>query len=76
MAGDVDGREYSRAVQRLHQHFTGLETGLRFIKPDAKELAGLDKLAADAVKRMVNEGILKRSEVDSVFKMLKTVRNI
>lgn len=50
------------------------QQGIKFIKPDAKELAGLHQLAKDVVNKLIKEGKLRQSEVDTVYKMLETYR--
>ena len=48
--------------------------GIEFVTPNAKELAGLNKLAHDVIKKLIKQGKLRQSEVDQVNKMLKTYR--
>jgi len=48
--------------------------GIEFVKPNAKEMAGLDKLARDVIKRLITEGKLKQSEVDEINGHLKKFR--
>lgn len=48
--------------------------GIEFIEPNAKQLAGLKKLAKDVIQKLVKEGKLKQAEVDKVNNMLKTFR--
>ena len=50
------------------------QQGIEIVKPNKKELAGLNKLAKDVIARLVKEGKLKQSEVNEVFGMLKTYR--
>lgn len=48
--------------------------GIEFIQPNAKELAGLHKLARDVVNKLIKQGKLKQSEVDKVNGMLAKYR--
>ncbi len=48
--------------------------GIEMVKPDAKEMVGLNKLAKDVVAKLIKEGTLKQSEVDKVYALLKTFR--
>ena len=48
--------------------------GIELIKPTAKEMAGLNKLAKDVIAKLIKEGTLKQSEVDKVNAMLKAYR--
>lgn len=48
--------------------------GIEIVKPNQKELAGLNKLAKNVINRLIKEGKLKQAEVNEVFGMLKTYR--
>ena len=50
------------------------EQGIELVQPNAKEMAGLNKLAKEVIAKLVADGKLKQSEVDQVNAMLKTYR--
>lgn len=50
------------------------QQGIEFVKPNASEMAGLNKLAKDVVKKLIKQGKLKQSEVNKVNNMLKKFR--
>ncbi|MDH5444509.1 MAG: TRAP transporter substrate-binding protein DctP [Gammaproteobacteria bacterium] len=50
------------------------QQGIEFVKPNTKEMAGLNKLAKDVVAKLIKQGKLKQSEVNQVYKMLNAAR--
>lgn len=48
--------------------------GIEHVKPNNKELAGLNTLAKDVIKKLVKQGKLKQAEVDKVNRMLANFR--
>lgn len=48
--------------------------GIEFVKPNASEMAGLNKLAKDVVKKLIKKGKLKQSEINKVNGMLTAFR--
>ena len=48
--------------------------GIEFVKPNKEELAGLNKLARDVVKKLLKQGKLKQAEVTKVNRLLAAYR--
>ncbi len=66
--GKINWENNKKAKAALKQQ------GLIFVKPNASEMAGLNKLASDVIKKLVKQGKLKQSEVAKVNNILKKYR--